>query len=105
MTITNKKQHNFVKNSNWISMFCQPHRVTSVQSNSVTSKHTLQNPSHIYIYTNLSKVSLQNQSLHKHKTYLHKHQTQIFEALVPSILSLLKEHIRLGLAGIVDRSI
>ena len=36
---------------------------------------------------------------------IHKHQTQIFEELVPSVLPLLKEHIRLGHAGIVDHSI
>ena len=53
----------------------------------------------------LCQVNLQNQSLRKHKTYIHKHQTQIFEELVPSILPLLKEHIRLGHAGIVDHSV
>ena len=38
--------------------------------------------SHIYIYiyiSTLCQVNLQNQSLCKHKTYIHKHETQIFE--------------------------
>ena len=39
------------------------------------------------------------------KIYMHKYQTQISEELVPSILPLLKEHIRLGHTGIVDRSV
>ena len=44
------------------------------------------------------------QSLCKRKTYIHKHQTQIFEELVPSVLPLLKEHIRPGHAGIINHS-
>ena len=36
---------------------------------------------------------------------MHKHQTQIFEELVPSVSTMLKEHIRLGHAGITDHSI
>ena len=67
-------------------MSCQPHRVTSGQS---TFLHV----------STLCQANLQNQSLRKHKTYIHKHQTQIFEQSVPSILPLLKEHIRLGHAG------
>ena len=55
------------------------------------SQENLQNPS----YTNTQQ----------NKTYKHKHQTQIFEELVPSILPLLKEHINLGHAGIVDNSV
>ena len=35
---------------------------------------------------------------------MHKHETQIFKELVPSILPLLKEHIRLEHAGVVDHS-
>ena len=62
----------------------------------VISKYTFLNSSHLYI--NL-QVNLQKQSLRRHKTYIYKHQTQIFEELVPSILPLLKEHIRLGHAG------
>ena len=36
---------------------------------------------------------------------IHKHRTQIFEELVPSVSPLLKKHIRLGHAGIVDHSV
>ena len=46
--------------------------------------------SYIYVST-LCQVNLQNQSLRKSRTYIHKHyQTQIFEEFVPSILLLLK---------------
>ena len=36
--------------SNWISMSCQPHRITSGWSNSIITKRTLQNSPRIYIY-------------------------------------------------------
>ena len=36
------------------------------------------------------------------KQNIHKHRTQNFEELVPSVSPLLKKHIRLGHAGIVD---
>ena len=36
--------------------------------------YTFQNSSHKSVYKTFSQVSLQNQSLHKHKTYRHKHQ-------------------------------
>ena len=76
-------------------MSCQPHRVTSGQSTSGhRQKHISKLFSHIYTST-LCQVNLQNQSLHKHKTCIHKHQTQIFEELVPLLLPLLKEHTRL----------
>ena len=39
------------------------------------------------------------------KQNIHKHQTQNFEELVPSVSPLLKKHIRLGHAGIVDHSV
>ncbi|WP_419595907.1 hypothetical protein [Thiolapillus sp.] len=39
------------------------------------------------------------------KQNIQKHQTQIFEELVPSVSPLLKKHIRLGHAGIVDHSV
>ena len=39
------------------------------------------------------------------KQNIHKHRTQIFEELVPSVSLLLKKHIRLGHAGIVDHSV
>ena len=91
--------------SNWILMSCQPHRVTSGQSASGHKQiHISKLFSHIYIST-FCQVNLQNQSPHKYKTYIHKHQTHIFEELVPSILPLLKDHIRLGHAGIVDHSV
>ena len=91
--------------SGWILMSCQPHRVTSGQSNSGHKQiHSSKLFSHIYISA-LCQVNLQNQELHKHKTDIHKHQTQIFEKLVPSILPLLKENIRLGHAGIIDHSV
>ena len=39
------------------------------------------------------------------KQNIHKHQTQNFEELVPLVSPLLKKHIKLGHAGIVDHSI
>ena len=39
-----------------------------------------------------------------HKTYTNMDH-KIFEELVPSVLPLLKKHIRLGHAGIVDYSV
>ena len=36
---------------------------------------------------------------------IHKHRTQIFKELVPSVSPLLKKHIRLGHAGIMEHSI
>ena len=36
---------------------------------------------------------------------MHKHQAKTLEELVPSVLSMLKEHIRPGHAGIVDHSV
>ena len=49
--------------SNWILMSCQPHRVTSGQSNSSYKQmHISQFFSYIY------KPFVKNQSLHKHKT-------------------------------------
>ena len=114
-TLTNQKEalkrkgtlHNTKNNSssNWILMSCQAHRVTSGQSNSVHKQiHISKLFSHIYIST-LCQVNLQNQSFPKHKTYIHKHQTQFFEELDPSIIPLLKEHIRLGHAGIINHSV
>ena len=91
--------------SNWILMSCQPQRVTSWQSNSGHKQiHISKLFSRIDMST-LCQVSLQKQSLRKHKTYINKHQNQIFEELIPSILPLLKEYIRLGHAGIADHSV
>ena len=98
-------------------MSCQPHRVTSGQSNSghkqihiskllsrLTYISTLCQVFSHYICINPSVKSIYKTN-HKSKHYnIHKHQTQIFEELVPSILPLLNEHIRLGHAGIVDHS-
>ena len=39
------------------------------------------------------------------KQNIHKHRTQNFEELVPSVSALLKKHIKLGHAGIVDHSV
>ena len=36
------------------------------------------------------------------KQNIHKHRTKNFQELVPSVSPLLKKHIRLGHAGIVD---
>ena len=83
-------------------MSCQLPSVTSGQANSVISKRILQNSSHIQ---SLSQVNPQYQCLDKQKQNTHKHQTHIFEDLVPSVLPLLKEYIRLGQAGITDQSI
>ena len=88
--------------SDWILMSCQPHRVTSGQSNSGHKQiHMSKLFSHIY----QPSVKLIYKTSHKskHKTYIHKHQTIFFEELAPSILPLLKEHVRLGVghAGIV----
>ena len=43
-------------------------------------------------------------NLHKTKTYTNI-EHKIFEELVPSVSPLLKKHIRLGHAGIVDHSV
>ena len=40
----------------------------------------------------------------KRNKHVHKHLTQMFEELVPSVLPLITEHIRLGHAGIVHHS-
>ena len=39
------------------------------------------------------------------KQNIHKHRTQNFVELVPSVSPLLKQHIRLGHAGIVNYSV
>ena len=66
--------------SNWILTSCQPHRVTSGQSNSVTNKRTLQNLSYslslslslslsIYIYIHLHIYKPFLKSVHKTNPY------------------------------------
>ena len=70
-------------------MFCQPHRVTSGQSNSGHKQiHISKLFSHIY-QPSVKSVYKTN---HFANTYIHKHQTQIFKELAPLILPLLKEH-------------
>ena len=44
----------------------------------------------------------QNQSWHKSTEHTHKHNYKKKEELVPLVLPLLKKHIRLGHAGIMD---
>ena len=39
------------------------------------------------------------------KQNIHKHRNKIFEELVPSVSPLLKKHMKLGDAGIVDYSV
>ena len=73
-TITNHSHKNLNYSSssnNWILMSCQPHRVTSGQSNSGHKQiHISKLFSHIFINP-LSSI-YKNQSLCKHKTYIHK---------------------------------
>jgi len=84
--------------SNWILMSCQPHRVTSGQSNSGHKQiHSSKLFSHIY------QPSVK--SIYKTNHFANiKHTYTNIEELVPSVLPLLKEHIRLGHAGIVERN-
>ena len=88
-----------------------PHRVTSGQANSSHKlRYTVVFCTHfktLLIFINLSVESIHKTNHFaniKRTTYIYNHQTHISEELVPSILPLLKEHIRLGHAGIVDHS-
>ena len=88
--LTHASTHSSSSSSNWILMSCQPHRITSGQSN---SGHKQIHISTLLTYiSTLCQVSLQNQSLRKHKTYIHKHQTQIFEEFVSSITPVKRTH-------------
>ena len=80
-------------------MTCHPHRVTSGQSNSGHKQiHSSKLFSHIY------QPSVK--SIYKTNHFANiKHTYTNIEELVPSVLPLLKEHIRLGHAGIVNHSI
>ena len=100
--VKNQWQSNLIStiSSNWILMSSQPHRVTSGQPNSGHKRIHISKTLLTYISI-LRQVSLQS----NHFADIHKHQTQIFEELVPSTLPLLKEHTRLGQAGIVDHSV
>ena len=74
-------------------MSFQTHRVTLEKSN---SGHKQMHISKLfsYIYIHKSFVSSIHKTNHfaniKHTLYIHKHQTQIFEELVPSILTPIK---------------
>ena len=80
---------------NWTLMSCQPHRVTSGQSN---SGHKQIHISKLFSYTYQPSVK----SVYKTNHFTNRYK---FSKSVPSILPLLKEHIRLGRAGIVDHSV
>ena len=71
--------------SNWILMSCQPHRVTSGQSNSGQKQISKLFLNIIY------QPSLKSNYKTNHFRNI-KHNAQIFKELVPSILPLLKEH-------------
>ena len=83
-------------------MSCQPHWVTSGQSNSGHKQiHISELLSHIYIYQpSVKSIYKINHFANIKRTYTNIRYK--FLKLVPSILPLLKEHIRLGHAGIVD---
>ena len=76
------------------------------------AKNNVQSVSHL-LCTQVIKPQiihkLQNQSQHKFTTKKKQTNTntehRIFEELVPSVSSLLKKHIRLGHAGIMDNSV
>ena len=87
----------------WYFEPSQPQRITSgLKQTSICPQFT---PHTSHQTTNSLKTT--NQSFHKFiciKTYANiKHK--IFEELVPSVLLLLKKHIRLGHAGIMDHLI
>ena len=84
-------------------MSCQPHRVTSGQSNSGHKQiHISKLFSHIY---QPSVKSVYKTNHFKNTKHTYTNIRQIFKELVPSILPLLKEHIRLGHAGIVNKQV
>ena len=88
----------------WYFEPSQPQRVTSWLK-------TMFSPSPIYSARKSSNHKLSINHKISHDTNLHKTKhTQkighkIFEELVPSVSPLLKKHIRLGHAGIVDHSV
>ena len=69
------------------------------------------NPSPIYTLhashqtTNHAQTTKSGMTQTHTKQNIHKHRTQIFAELVPSVSPLLKKHIRLGHAGIADHSV
>ena len=82
-------------------MSCQPHRVTSGQSNSGHKQiHISKLFSHIY-QPSVKSVYKTNHFANIKHTYTNTRH-KIFEVLVPSVLPLLKGHIKLGHAVAVD---
>ena len=82
----------------------------SITKDYITAKNNVQSVSYL-LCTQVIKPQIinkpQNQSWHKftqNKTYTNI-EHKIFEELVSSIPTLLKKHIRLGHAGIVDHSV
>ena len=86
----------------WYFEPSQPQRVTSWLK-------TMFNLSPVYSARKSSNHKLSINHKISHDTNLHKTYTNIrhktFEELVPSVSPLLKKHIRLGHAGIVDLSV
>ena len=78
--------------SNWILMSCQPHRVTSEQSNSGHKQiHISQLFSHIYQPSVKSSYKTNHFTNIKHTCMcIHKHQTQIFEVSPFNIIPVKK---------------
>ena len=97
-----RSTYSYSRVSNWILTSCQ-HRVTSRQSN------TAQKQTHISkLFSSIYKNALPSQSKKTNHFANVKHtqklQTHIFQQLMFCTLPLLKEHVRLGHAGIVDHS-
>ena len=97
-------KHKYI--SNWSLVSCQQQRVTSVWSKSVISKCNISEFSSYYVtpfLNQIHKINLYSNTEHN------KHQTQIFEVLVPSMLPLqknnFKKHIRVEQAGIIIHSV
>ena len=67
-------------------------------------KHKLKTFSQIYICF-VKSIQKTNHFANVKQKSMYKHQTSIFKPLVPSILPLFRDRIRLGHADIVDHSI
>lgn len=74
---------------NWILTSCEPHGITSGWSNFCHKQ--LQNISYTRVNLSSSQISKINPYTKINKTHMHKHETHIFEELVPAILPLLKQ--------------
>ena len=98
-----RESYTHSSSSNWTLMSCQPHRVTSGQSNSGHKQINISKLfSHMY-QPSVKSVYKTNHFTNKMYIYIQTSDTN-FQELVPSIFPLLKEHIRLGHAGSVDHS-